>query len=92
MEPGIPAISETLPGFDVISWTAITGPANLPRPMVERLARFTRQALAAPDLVQAYFNQGAAAWYTTEEDINAYRVRQRETLAPLIRASGAQVD
>jgi tripartite-type tricarboxylate transporter receptor subunit TctC len=90
--PEIPTIAETLPGFDVISWTCITGPAGLPRPMVERLARFTRQALESADLVQAYFNQGATAWYTTEAEINRYRDQQRARLAPLIRASGARVD
>jgi tripartite-type tricarboxylate transporter receptor subunit TctC len=68
--PEIPAISEFLPGFDVISWTCITGPANLPRAMVARLSRFTRQAMESADLVQAYFNQGAAAWFTGEEEIN----------------------
>ncbi len=92
VEPSFPAISETLPGFDVISWTCITGPANLPRAMVERLSRFTRQALESTDLKQAYFNQGATAWFTGQEEINKYRDDQRARLAPLIRASGARVD
>jgi tripartite-type tricarboxylate transporter receptor subunit TctC len=90
--PEIPAIAEYLPGFDVISWTCICGPAGLPRRMVERLSAFTKRALESADLVQAYFNQGATVWYTTEEDINAYRDQQRARLAPLIRASGAVVD
>jgi tripartite-type tricarboxylate transporter receptor subunit TctC len=90
--PEIPAIAEYLPGFDVISWTCVCGPAGLPRKMVERLSAFTKRALESADLVQAYFNQGATAWYTTEEDINAYRDQQRARLAPLIRASGAVVD
>jgi tripartite-type tricarboxylate transporter receptor subunit TctC len=90
--PDVPAISEYLPGFDVISWTCICGPAGLPRPMVARLAGFTRRALESPELIQAYFNQGATAWPTTEAEINAYRDEQRARLAPLIRASGARVD
>ena len=28
--PEIPAIAETLPGMDMISWTTLTGPAKLP--------------------------------------------------------------
>ncbi len=90
--PEIPAISETLPGFDVISWTCVTGPAGLPRAMVERLAAFTKRAVQSADLVQAYFNQGAAAWDIGQEGINAYAHAQRARLAPLIRASGARVD
>ncbi len=90
--PEIPAISETLPGFDVISWTCITGPAGLPAPMVARLAAFTKRAVESADLVQAYFNQGAVAWNINQAGINAYAHAQRERLAPLIRASGARVD
>ncbi len=90
--PEIPAIGETLPGYELVSWTCISGPAGLPRPMVARLARFTHQALDSAELVQAYFNQGAAAWPTTEAQINRHVAEQRAKLAPLIRASGAVVD
>ena len=35
--PDIPAIAETLPGFDASAMLYITGPAGLPAPVVERL-------------------------------------------------------
>ena len=90
--PEIPAISEFLPGFDVVSWTCVCGPGGVPAPVVTRLSALTKQALATPELVKAYQNLGASPWWTSVEDIASYRTAQKERLAPLIRASGARVD
>ena len=38
----IPAIAETLPGFDLSAWYGIVGPAVLPEPVVQRLYEETR--------------------------------------------------
>lgn len=90
--PEVPAMSEFLPGFDVVSWTSLSGPAGIPAPMVARMSAFARRALESEALVAAYRDLGATAWWTTAEDIASYRGAQQARLAPLIRASGAQVD
>ncbi len=90
--PDIPALAEFLPGFDLASWTCLCGPAGIPQPIVEQMSRFSRQALESDQLKQAFFDQGASAWWTTQEDLLTYRAAQQARLAPLIRASGARVD
>ena len=35
--PGTPAIASVVKGFDLVSWTGIFGPANLPRPIVDKI-------------------------------------------------------
>lgn len=35
--PNVPAVAQTLPGFDLTSWNGIFAPAGLPRPIVDRL-------------------------------------------------------
>ena len=90
--PEIPAISETLPGFDIVSWTCLAAPAGLPPAMVARMNALTRRALASEGLIRAYRDLGAEPWWTTPEDIMTYRAAQEARLAPLIRASGARVD
>ncbi|MBX6742182.1 MAG: tripartite tricarboxylate transporter substrate binding protein [Acetobacteraceae bacterium] len=90
--PEIPAIAEFLPGFDVVSWTCVTGPAGLPVAVISRMSALTKQALESPQLIEAYRNLGAEPWWTTPEQIASYRVAQQARLAPLIRASGATVN
>jgi tripartite-type tricarboxylate transporter receptor subunit TctC len=90
--PEIPALSEFLPGFDVVSWTCLIGPAGVPPAAVSRMSALSKQALESPQVVRAYRDQGAEPWWTTPEEIAAHRAMQQARLAPLIRASGARVD
>lgn len=90
--PDIPAISETLPGFDVVSWTCLCGPAGIPAPVVARMSDAARQALGRDALKRTYLENAAVAWWTSPADIAAHRAREEARLAPLIRASGARVD
>ena len=90
--PEIPALSEFLPGFDVVSWTCLAAPANLPPGMLQRMNQWTKRALESEALIRGYRELGADPWYTMPEEILAYRAAQEARLAPLIRASGARVD
>jgi tripartite-type tricarboxylate transporter receptor subunit TctC len=88
--PELPSLAEFLPGFDIVSWTCLIGPAGLPPAMVARMNALSKQALESEDLKKAYFDQGAGTWWATPEEVAAYRVQQYEKLRPLIIASGAQ--
>jgi tripartite-type tricarboxylate transporter receptor subunit TctC len=47
-EPNVPAVSETVPDFDVVSWLGYTAPTGLPQPIVDRLAAAIREASERP--------------------------------------------
>ena len=47
--PGVPTVAETLPGFDVTSFSAVAGPPGMPRPIVARLNRELHAVLADPE-------------------------------------------
>ncbi|MEO3473524.1 tripartite tricarboxylate transporter substrate binding protein [Roseomonas sp. CAU 1739] len=90
--PESPSIAETLPGYDMSSWTCICGPAGLPPAVVQRMSALARRALESDDLKRQYLDQGATAWWTTPEQIADFRASEERRLAPIIRASGARVD
>jgi tripartite-type tricarboxylate transporter receptor subunit TctC len=90
--PDTPAIAETLPGFDMTSWTCLAGPAGIPREVVARISALARRALESEELKRQYLDQGATAWWTTPEQIADFRTAEEARLAPIIRASGARVD
>lgn len=50
--PDWPAIAETLPGFDLTSWVALVGPANMPRDVAEKLNAAVGQALKHPEVLE----------------------------------------
>jgi tripartite-type tricarboxylate transporter receptor subunit TctC len=47
--PGVPTVAETLPGFDVTSFSGVAGPPGIPRPIVARLNRELHAVLADPE-------------------------------------------
>jgi len=90
--PDVPAIAETLPGFDINSWTTLTGPAKLPPDVVARLSELSKKALESDDLKAKFFDLSATAIWRSQADTLAYRESEEKRLAVIIKASGARVD
>lgn len=68
------------------------GPAGLPPAMVEKASGLTKKALTSDRLKTAFLQQGATPMWLNSADTGAFRRKQEEELAPLIKASGAKVD
>ncbi len=90
--PDVPAIAETLPGFDINSWTTLTGPAKIPPEIVGRLSELSKKALESDDLKAKFFDLAATAIWRSQADTLAYRESEEKRLAVIIKASGARVD
>jgi tripartite-type tricarboxylate transporter receptor subunit TctC len=78
--PEVPTVDEAaIPGFEVISWTGLAAPANLPKPIVDRLNAEMRKAVAVPDVKSKLEAMGGDARATTPEEMKALVSRQYET-------------
>ena len=56
--PDVPAVAETVPGFEVVTWYGLFAPAGTPRDIVARLHAEIVKALASPDVKQRLTAQG----------------------------------
>ncbi len=72
LQPDIPSVSETLPGFEVISWLGLAAPAGVPRPIVDRLNREVGEILGLPDIREKLAGVGNVPMPTSPEDMRAY--------------------
>jgi tripartite-type tricarboxylate transporter receptor subunit TctC len=90
--PGVPAMTEFLPGYDINSWGGICGPAGLPPEMVEKLNALAKQALDSDDVKKAYLKNGATPLWMNVTDTVAYRRVEEKRFGPIVKASGAKVD
>ena len=50
--PSVPAISETVNGFELNTWYGLFGPANLPKQIVNKLNIAFTQAINTPEIKQ----------------------------------------
>ena len=49
--PDLPAVAETVPGFEMAAWTGVVAPPALPAAIKDRLAKETLAVLADPEFV-----------------------------------------
>ena len=66
--PDLPAVSETLPGFEFNLWFGLFGPAHMPKPIVDRLNSALRSTLATQVVVNLFAGQRATPFITTSEE------------------------
>jgi tripartite-type tricarboxylate transporter receptor subunit TctC len=87
--PQIPALSETLPGYEVANWYALLGPKGLPRPVVDRLNAAMRDTLADPDVSKMLAGHGVEPLPSTPEELARFVKDETAKWAPIVKATGA---
>ena len=90
--PDIPAIAETVPGFQAMSWHGVAFPAGTPPAIVEKLSAAIREAMATDEMKEKYATGGSRAIASTPAQFAAFIKEDTERWAPVIRASGARVE
>jgi tripartite-type tricarboxylate transporter receptor subunit TctC len=58
--PEVPAIAETLPGFENLGWFGFMAPAGTPREIIDKIYRDTVKALDSPELKSRFEGLGMA--------------------------------
>ncbi|MBX3622322.1 MAG: tripartite tricarboxylate transporter substrate binding protein [Rhizobacter sp.] len=90
--PELPAIAETLPGFDVNTWFGLFGPAGLPADQTQRLNKAFTDALASPELQARFTTLMAEAMPFTPQQFADFVKRENAKYEKVVKASGAKVD
>jgi tripartite-type tricarboxylate transporter receptor subunit TctC len=88
----IPAMSETLPGFEIDTWWGLVAPAGTPRDVTERLNKAFTEALRAPETQTRFAQLMAEPVPTTSEQFGAFIRKELARYEPVVKASGARVD
>jgi tripartite-type tricarboxylate transporter receptor subunit TctC len=74
--PEIPAIAETLPGYEASQWYGIVTPAHTPAPILSRLSREIRRIMRSPDVLARLEAEGVEPWDITPEEFRAYVAKE----------------
>ena len=90
--PDIPAMAEALPGFEVVGWYGVIGPAGMPAPLVKRLHDELLRALALPDVRQRIAADGAEAVGSGSAEFREFMAKDLAKWAKLVKESGAKLD
>jgi tripartite-type tricarboxylate transporter receptor subunit TctC len=89
--PGLPAMSETLPGFALTSWNGVLAPAGTPKEIVTRLNAELRTVLARPELRERLNVIGLEVMGTgTPEDFGTFLQLEIAKWAKWVKDAGIQ--
>jgi len=90
--PDVPAMAEALPGFEVVGWYGVIGPANMPQPLVNRLHEELVKALNQPDVRGRIEADGSEPVGSSPEEFRRFMRADMDKWAKLVKESGAKLD
>jgi tripartite-type tricarboxylate transporter receptor subunit TctC len=88
--PDLPAVGETVPGFDITSWAGIFVPTGTPAAIVQRLSAEMIKAIAKPAVSQRLVEMGLEPAATGPEELTRFVAQQRKSWGAKIKAAGIQ--
>jgi tripartite-type tricarboxylate transporter receptor subunit TctC len=89
--PDIPAIAETLPGFDAVAWFGLHAPAATPEAALAALNRAANTALARDDVRSRFSESGARVLGGTVAEARAQLAGDVGRWAEVVRRTGARI-
>jgi tripartite-type tricarboxylate transporter receptor subunit TctC len=90
--PDIPAIAETVPGYQANIWNGLLAPGATPRAIIARLNQIIVQQLKLPDMRERYAALGAEVLSSTPEAFDAFIRSEMVRWDKVIKASGMQTN
>jgi tripartite-type tricarboxylate transporter receptor subunit TctC len=90
--PAIPAIAETVKGYEVVNWFGVFALAGTPKPVTERINAALNEALRTPQLIKTLQAQGAEAVGGSAADFERVVRSDFAKWGRVVKESGARVD
>ena len=90
--PDIPAIAETLPGYEAIQWYGLLAPAGTPREIVNKVQAETARILVLPEVKARLAADGADAVGNRPEEFAAYIRTEIAKWGKVVKAGGIKLE
>jgi len=90
--PELPTIGETVPGYDAATWSGVIAPANVPKPIVEKLNALMNKAIHSKSFQERFAMIGDEPAGGSPEDFAALIKKDSEKWADVVKRSGAKLD
>ncbi len=90
--PNLPAVAESIPGFDFAPTIGIFAPAATPRALILKISADANESVRSPDAVQRLAGLDVTAIGTSPEEYAASLKADSERYARAVKISGATAD
>jgi tripartite-type tricarboxylate transporter receptor subunit TctC len=91
--PDVPTIAESgIPGFEASLYYGLAAPAGTPRPIIDKLNKALRDALASDEVRKRLATDGAEPLPSTPEEYAAHIDQDETKWSKVVRESGAKAE
>src|SRR5205814_2117974 len=91
--PGLeqyPAVAEFVPGYESRPWNAVYAPAGTPRPIIDKLNKLIREAVASEAYRNLLKTTLAVPFPCSPEELAAFQAKETVKWGEIVRISGMQ--
>ncbi|HEY1542507.1 MAG TPA: tripartite tricarboxylate transporter substrate binding protein [Xanthobacteraceae bacterium] len=88
--PDLPAMADTVPGYDVRTWTGVGAPKGTPEAVVERLAREVNAGLADAGVQKRFAEVGAVPLHYTPDEMRDMIGQDLKKWARIVKLAGIE--
>jgi tripartite-type tricarboxylate transporter receptor subunit TctC len=88
----VPAIAETVKGYEFTAWIGMLAPANTPKAIVDRLNTEVQKAMKDRTVAEKLASQTLDPMFMTPEQFNARLKSDYDKYAKLVKETGAKAD
>ena len=88
--PDVPALSEVLPGFEVVGWYGVAGPAKMPKPLVAKIHAAVVSLVKSPEFIKTMRNNGSEAVSSMPEAFRQFMLDDMKKWGDVVKRAGIQ--
>jgi tripartite-type tricarboxylate transporter receptor subunit TctC len=88
--PDVPAISETVPGYESLQWYGLLAPAATSKDIIAKVHKEAVAVLRLPDVSSRLVNDGAEVVASTPDEFGAFIKAETAKWAKVAKAAGIQ--
>jgi tripartite-type tricarboxylate transporter receptor subunit TctC len=89
--PDVPTLSETvMPGYHILAWAGVFGPAKLPPEVVKVLAPAIEKALNTPVVRQRFASSGTDLYWSGPKEFDAFVKSELVSWTAMIKEAGIE--
>lgn len=92
MLPDVPALAETLPGFDVTQWNAVWAPAGTPKEVLDKLTAEIIRIVQSADYKARMAEQGSVAIGNSPSELAAFQKSEIEKYRKIAQEANIKAD
>jgi tripartite-type tricarboxylate transporter receptor subunit TctC len=90
LQPDIPTVAETLPGFEVISWLGMAAPAGVPEHVIDRLNTEIADIVKLPEIRERLASVGNVPMPTSPVQMREYIERDTARWSRVVDIKGIE--